>query len=527
MQAPDERILGRLASEILADLPTRISHRPLQWARETPDAEAVVDSEARWTYADLGRAIASTRQLLVDYGVQPGDRIMVVNENCRALVALIFAASELDVWCAVVSSRLSDNEIDTIASSCDPRRLIFTTGTSPDARRHADRYVAEVIDHPEIGGIAMGPLRPDSEPEPVHSDPGEQVATMIYTSGTTGTPKGVMLTHRNMLSIAAVASGLRQFHPDDRVYAVLPISHVFGLNSVFLGTLYAGATLYLSERFEAPKLATALTDEGITILQGVPAMFQRLLEYLRSEGRELRAPNLRYVSVGGAPLDPEVKAKIQSAFGLELHNGYGLTEASPTVAQTRMDEPLRDTSCGRIMPLLEYRLYDGDGKEVESGEVGELWVRGPSIMKGYFRRPETTREVLTADGWLNTGDLARIDEEDHLHIVGRTKELIIRSGFNVYPPDVEAVLTAHPDVTLSAVVGRTVPGNEEVIAYVQLAPGSTATAEDIRAFAAERLAPYKRPAEVVIMNSLPATPSGKILKGKLRDMIAAGARSAG
>lgn len=521
MQAPDELILGRPASEVLATLPGRISHRPLEWARKSPDAEAVVDSEARWSYADLSHAVQSTRQLLVEHGISGGDRIMVVNENCRALVALIFAASELDVCCAVVSSRLSDNEIDTIAASCDPRRLIFTTGTSPDARHHASRYQAVQIDHPEIGGIALGPQRPDSIAGPVHADPGEQVATMIYTSGTTGNPKGVMLTHRNMLSIAAVASGLRKFDQKDRVYAVLPISHVFGLNSVFLGTLYAGATLYLSERFEAPRLADAMANDRISVLQGVPAMFQRLLEYLRSEGRQLDTPSLRYISVGGAPLDPAVKARIEDAFGLPLHNGYGLTEASPTIAQTRLDEPVDDTSCGRIMPLLEYQLKDNEGREASAEEVGELWVRGPSVMKGYFRRPEATAEVLTPDGWLNTGDLAKIDEKGHLHIVGRTKELIIRSGFNVYPPDVEAVLTAHPDVTLSAVMGRAVPGNEEVVAYVQLAPGSMTTAEDIRAFAAERLAPYKRPTEVVIVDSLPATPSGKILKGKLRDLVKA------
>lgn len=519
MQAPDEMIEGRLASEILSALPARISHRPLKWAEETPDAVAIVDSESRWTYAELGQAIASTRQLLLDQGVRPGDRIMVVNENCRALVALVFAASELDVWCAVVSSRLSDNEIDAIAASCDPRRLIYTTATSPDARHHADRHGARYLDRDDIGEIALGPLNADAEPEPVVADPAAQVATMIFTSGTTGTPKGVMLTHRNMLSIAAIASGLRGFSPADRVYAVLPISHVFGLNSVFLGSLYAGATLYLTERFDPERTREVLLHEKISVLQGVPAMFQRFLEHLNANQLELVAPKLRYISVGGAPLDPGVKHRIEAAFGLPLHNGYGLTEASPTISQTRMDEPLDDTSCGRLLPLQEYRLQDTEGAEVAAGEVGELWVRGPNVMKGYYRRPEETAQVLHSDGWLNTGDLARVDDRNHLHIVGRTKELIIRSGFNVYPPDVEAVLTQHPDVTLSAVVGRAVPGNEEVIAYVQLVPGSSISADEIKAFAAERLAPYKRPAKVIIMDVLPATPSGKILKSQLRQRL--------
>ncbi|WP_290648454.1 class I adenylate-forming enzyme family protein [Aquisalimonas sp.] len=521
-QMPDEQIRGRWASEILAALPQRISHQPLAWARETPEALAVVDGDVTWNYADLAAAVEEAQQRLADARVGPGDRIMVLNENCRALVAMILAASEMDVWCAVVSARISPKEIEIIADSCKPRRLVFTTGGSPDAAGPlADQYGAERIDSQRLGEIALSPMR-ESAPEPVATDGAEQVATLIYTSGTTGTPKGVMLTHRNMLAVAAISGGLRGLQQGDRVYGVLPISHVFGLSSMFLGTLYAGATLQLSARFDPASLAKALAEDGVTVLQGVPAMFQRLLEYLKTKDLALEAPQLRYMSVGGAPLDPSVKERVESAFGLKLHNGYGLTEAAPTISQTRLDGELDTTSCGPVLPLLEYRLQGSDGNPVGEGEIGELWVRGPTVMKGYYRQPEATAEVIDSNGWLNTGDMAQIDAKGNLHIVGRSKELIIRSGFNVYPPDVEAVLTAHPDVTLSAVVGRSVVGNEEVVAYVQLAPGSEATAEDIRAFAAERLAPYKRPSEVVIMEHLPATPTGKILKGKLNEMIRAG-----
>lgn len=519
---PDETIRGRLASEIVAALPERISHAPLAWARDTPEAEAIIDGDVTWTYADLAEAVAEMRERLTAAGVRPGDRIMVLNENCRALVAAILAASEMDVWCAVVSARLSSAEIDTIADSCRPRLQVFTTGASPDAAGAlADARGAERVASERLGEIALGPMQ-DVEPEPVAADGAQQVATLIYTSGTTGTPKGVMLSHRNMLFVAAISGGLRGLAPADRVYGVLPISHVFGLSSMFLGTLFAGATLQLQARFDPAALAHALAHDGLTVLQGVPAMFQRLLEYLNTRGESLQAPSLRYMSVGGAPLDPVVKERIEQAFGLRLHNGYGLTESAPTISQTRLDDPLDDTSCGPVLPLLSYRLQGDDGKPVAEGAVGELWVRGPTVMRGYYRQPKATADVIDADGWLNTGDMARVDQRGNLHIVGRSKELIIRSGFNVYPPDVEAVLTAHPDVTLSAVVGRPVEGNEEVVAYVQLTPGSKATAEDIRAFAAERLAPYKRPSEVVILEALPATPTGKILKGKLNAMIAAG-----
>ncbi|MDX1466413.1 MAG: fatty acid--CoA ligase family protein, partial [Halomonas sp.] len=243
------------------------------------------------------------------------------------------------------------------------------------------------------------------------------------------------------------------------------------------------------------------------------------------EGERLEAPALIYISAGGSPLDSDIKRRVEAVFGLTLHNGYGLTEASPTISQTRIDDRHATNTVGRTLPLLEYRLEPldtSDDAPADGDEVGELWVRGPNVMKGYFRQPEATRACLTDDGWLNTGDIARFDEDDQLYIVGRSKELIIRSGFNIYPPDVEAVINEHPDVTLSAVVGRQVAGNEEVVAFVQCEPGANLEEAALRAFIAERLAPYKRPTRIVLMDSLPATASGKILKGRLRDMAQGG-----
>ncbi|RFA31375.1 long-chain fatty acid--CoA ligase [Alkalilimnicola ehrlichii] len=514
MQAPDEDIFGRSAAERLAELPARISTHPLQWAERTPDAEALVDDEVRWTYADLAREVRAAQEWLRELGLRPGDRLMVVNENCRALVTLLLAASELDVWVAIINARLAPNEVDLIRGNCEPRRIVYTLAVSPEAASHAERHGADAIDHPSLGKLAISPLL-ESTPEPVAAD-GGQVAAMIYTSGTTGVPKGVMLTHRGCLYIASISGGMRNLNREQRVYGVLPMSHVFGLSSVCLGSLYNGACLYPVPRFEPGALVQALKEEGISVLQGVPAMFARTLEYVSQQGLKLEAPRLIYTSVGGAPLDLDLKRRTEAVLGTTLHNGYGLTEASPTISQTRIGERHDSVTVGRILPLLEYKLLDQNGREVPTGNVGELWVRGPNVMKGYFRNPAATAATLADDGWLNTGDMARLDDERNLYIVARSKELIIRSGFNVYPPDVEAVLNEHPQVTLSAVVGREVPGNEEVVAYVQPVPGAGLTADELRQFAAERLSAYKRPSEIVLMDTLPATATGKILKNKLK-----------
>ncbi|GHE22789.1 class I adenylate-forming enzyme family protein [Halomonas urumqiensis] len=519
-RAPDERIFGRLASELVAELPERLSTRVLENARRIPDEPALVDGDIRWSYAELAREIGEACQWLVSLGIRPGDRVMMVGENSRALVAVLLAASELDAWVAIVNSRLSVKEIDLIRDHCLPRRVLYTSEASPDADEHGRRHGAESLVHPSLGALRVGALA-SSDPEPVSASGDEQVAAMIYTSGTTGTPKGVMLTHRGILYIASISGGMRHLGEGQRVYGVLPMSHVFGLSSVCMGSLYNGACLYTVPRFDAAMMLATLERERITVLQGVPAMYSRTLEFLRQRGQPLEAPALIYMSAGGSPMDADIKGRAEAVFGLTLHNGYGLTEASPTISQTRIDDRHASNTAGRVLPLLEYRLAPldtgGDATEGED-EVGELWVRGPNVMKGYFRQPDATRAILTDDGWLNTGDIARFDEADQLYIVGRSKELIIRSGFNIYPPDVEAVINEHPDVTLSAVVGRQVSGNEEVVAFVQCEPGSNLDETTLHAFIAERLAPYKRPSQIVLMESLPATASGKILKGRLRDM---------
>ena len=505
------------------DPPLRVDALAERAASRDPRAPALVAPDATLDYAGLARAVDAAAARLRDLGIVPGDRVMIVCENCAAALALALAATAVDAWPAVVNARLSAREIDAIRDHCTPRRVLFTAAVSSDAAAHAARLGAAPVELPGLGVVDASARDDAAEPAPGADSPARQVAALIYTTGTTGAPKGVMLSHGNLLFAARCGSTLRRIGPGDRVYASLPISHVFGLASVCMSALLAGATIHLVPRFSAEGLANALEHDGISVLPGVPAMYSRLLAYAAARGRTLRAPRLRFAYAGGAPLDLALKVAVEAAFGQPLHNGYGLTETSPTVSSTLIEAPRADLSVGPPVPGIEVRIAGVDGRALARGEVGELHVRGPNIMLGYYRDPVLTAAAIDSARWFNTGDLARHDADGHLFIVGRTKELIIRSGFNVYPVEVESVLNRHPAVVQSAVVGRTVPGNEEVVAFVELRAGATATAAELHAFAAAALAPYKVPAEIVVLTPLPASATGKILKARLRELASSSA----
>ncbi|NVI81547.1 class I adenylate-forming enzyme family protein [Janthinobacterium sp. BJB401] len=502
---------------LLAGLPARLSAIPAYWAARAPDAPALHEGGRHWTYTQLQHGVENAAQLLRQLDVRAGDRLMVVGENGALQVALIFAAASIDAWIVNVNARLSAREIDTIATHSSARRVLFLAGASPEAAAHAARRGASAFTVDGMGELLAGELNAAAIAE--DTVPGnEQVAALIYTTGTTGQSKGVMLTHRNLLFIAAVSSTLRGLTRTDRAYGVLPISHVYGLASVALGTLYAGAALYLVPRFSVDGLLSALKDDELTIVQGVPAMYAKLLQTLG--GAETPLPTrLRFAYAGGSPLAPSLKHEVEKLLGTALHNGYGMTESAPTISQTRLETPRRDDSVGMPIPGVEVRVVSVDGLDVAPGEPGELWIRGPNIMAGYYREPAMTAATMRDGGWLNTGDMARQDPDGALFIVGRTKELIIRSGFNVYPLEVETALNAHPSVVQSAVVGRTLDdGNEDVIAYVELDPRQPASVAQLQAWLAQTLSPYKCPSAIIVMEALPAAATGKILKGQLRQM---------
>jgi len=514
----DEEILGCKFEEILDLLPDRLSHGILAWATKTPDAAAICFQSETWSYQQLANAVQEAKTVLTDCGVRPGDRIMVVNENCRDLVVLVLAASEMDIWIAVINGRLADRELDLIREDCDPRLIIYTSAISGEVRDHAVRHGAEVYSGELLGGLSISECF-DTDPETVYSKAQDQVLALIYTTGTTGRPKGVMLTHQNLLYVAMVSGRLRGIEPGDRIYAVLPMSHVFGLSAVTSAALFAGACAQIATRFDATECIRALQEDSVSGFLGVPTMYAMMLEVLATEQVQFLAPALRFLYAGGSPLDNDTKLRVETTFGLPLHNGYGLTESGPTITQTRLYAPLQDCSVGQPLPGLQLRLLDASGQAVQTGEIGELHVKGPNIIKGYFRNPELTRDVLTSDRWLNTGDLVFIDVEGNVNIAGRTKELIIHSGFNIYPPEVEGVLNSHEEVIASAVLGRAVDGNEIVIAYVEKSAGSGLTEDALRIYTKQKLSAYKVPAEIIFMQELPKAPSGKILKSSLESAL--------
>src|SRR3984893_13413054 len=457
-------------SEILRGLPDRITDVVAPWAEHSPDRPALVEASGTWTYRELAAVVAETQSWLIHSGVSPGDRVMIVCENCRAFAATLLAIAALDAWPVLVNAKLSAGEVDAIREHSGARRVIYTTSVSPHSAEHAKRHNALIGDVAGLGQLGLGPLNESALPEPVDADPASRVAALIYTSGTTGVPKGVMLTHKNLLFIAAISAKIRSLTPNDRLYGILPMSHAVGLSVVLLGTLLSGATLYISSRFDPVAARSAIEKDHLTVMLGVPAMFGQFIEYAKMRKLEsFQFPSLRIISSSGAPLDPAIKSATERLFGLVLHNGFGITECSPTIAQTRVESPRTDVSVGRALPGVELKLIGPDQQPVPEGEIGELWVRGPNVMKGYYRAPADTAAAINCDGWFNTRDLARL-KDGYLFVEGRTKELIVRFGLNVYPAEVEAVLNAHPAVARSAVVGRSVEGvegDEEVIAFVQ------------------------------------------------------------
>jgi long-chain acyl-CoA synthetase len=442
-------------------------------ARRHPQREALRRGRRRVTYAQLDHASAQVARRLEADGVRPGDRVALMVPNVPEFAAAYYGILRAGAIAVPLDVDVTRRELRRTLADCGAALLI------------AWRELRAV--HEPAWLVAPGSFFDDAEPVPaVERDPGD-TAVIVYTSGTTDEPKGAELTHANLSANARVTADLFDYGAGDAVLAALPLAHAFGQTCTLNATLQAGARVVLADRFE-PR-------DGVTVLVGVPSMYARLLA---DGGRG--TPALRLCVSGGAPLAPELLVACELALGVRLLEGYGLTETSPVAAFNRLSDPRRPGSIGTPVDGVEMRLHDG-----------EIVIRGHNVMKGYWNRPEATRAVLSDDGWLRTGDLARVDDDGAFRIVGRSKELIIRDGRNVHPREIEDVLHGHPDVVEAAVLGIPDPLlGEEVGACVVLAPGATVSEDDLREYARERTTRYPR--HVWFAPALPHSATGKVLK---------------
>ena len=503
IQQADEAVLGcsvdQLIDQLLASPADAVDH----WSKLQPNATCLIVDGHGYSFLEIKTFSDECAERLKEYGVGAGDRVILELENCLGLVVAFLALNRLTAAAVILSPRLSKAE----------RKQISSHALATGHLHHLDGFASPSHHRCRSGSLADLGLdwstsvrnQVDDQPQ---CPPG--VAVIIYTTGTTGQPKGVMLTNQNLMFTGFVSGKLRGLQPCDRLLTALPLSHAFGLSAVLCSALVQGSALALKAKFVAGEILADLAANDVTGFFGVPAMYVALVIEQKKFARAF--PKLRFLYSGGAPLDIAIKNDVQGSFGLPLHNGYGMTETGPTISQTRLYAPMQDTSVGFVIPGLNFRL--NGGPNLEPG-VGVLEVSGPNIMAGYFRQPEETQRVLV-EGWLATGDLARINACGALEIVGRQKELIIKNGFNVYPPEVEAALTAIPEISLAAVIGKPRFGTEHIIAFVETQPtGVHLDLQEINEKLRETLSGYKLLDELHVMSQLPASPSGKVLKHRL------------
>jgi long-chain acyl-CoA synthetase len=483
-------------------------------------AVAVVSRDRTTTYGELREQVGALRAGLAGLGVEPGDRVALALPNTWFFVVSYLAA--LGVGAVVVPLNPAGSPAETERELSETgARLVIAGPAARDALAGVG-FPGPVL-APEGSGIeAAEPLEAvfsagaAAPPVPVVDRAPDDLALLVFTAGTSGPARAAMLTHRNLLANIEQSQRVegRAVRAGDVVLGVLPLFHIFGLNVVLGQALHAGASVVLLERFDPVESLDAIRRHRVTIVVGAPPMYVAWATMPGADRAAMRS--VRLAVSGAARLPEEVAAAFTERFGIPVFEGYGLTEASPVVT-TSVGEHPRAGSIGVPIPGVEVRLVDADGDDVVAGDPGEIWVRGPNVFAGYWQDPEATARVLTPDGWLRTGDVAVADEDGWLHLVDRRKDLIIVSGFNVYPAEVEEVLLAHPRIADAAVVGEPDPySGEAVKAYVVPAPGTHLDTDEVIAHCATRLARYKCPTRVAFVDALPRNAAGKALRRALR-----------
>jgi len=476
------------------------------------------------TYSELISCVEKLSGGLVKLGVRKGDRIAIFAENCPEYLLIYLAAAKIGAILATINPLFKEEEISYILANAEPRLAFVQAALEPLLRR-----CYGVSSFSPERTIRLGPsdgqsmsyadvmtLGVHTATEPVAADDG---VVICYTSGSMSRPKPVFKSHGAEVFLSRAHAKVWHIGIEDRNLVALPMAWLFGLTTTSMSTVSAGGTAVYIPHFNPVVAMEQMEQQRITLFAGVMTMFAKMLQVAEESQRNYDLSSLRFCVQGGEPRNEPVAQRFTTKFGVPIHDIYATSECSPNFTYDPIRDPApKPGSCGRLVDGVEARLIDGEGKDVPVGTVGELVVRCPGLMLGYFREPALTAEVIK-DGWFLSRDLVRLDEEGYYYVTGRTKDLIIRGGANIAPAEVETVIARHPAVSEVAVIGIPDPlYGEQPKAYVVLRAGQYATAEEISIYCAERLAKFKVPTQIEFVAQFPKGPTGKVLKNALKAM---------
>jgi fatty-acyl-CoA synthase len=497
-----------------------------------PDKEAVYDKYRRLTYKQLQTEANSIASGLLQIGIKKGDRVAVCLPNWHEFVAIYFAISLIGAIMVPFNTRYRMDEVEYILSNSGAKAAFFTREFNNVG--HYDQFTnaknrITSLEHLITVRFKVEGLHSyeklleqgqSAQPPSAEINPKQDVFTILYTSGTTGRPKGAMLTHDNVVHTGTITAQFMRCTPDDTFLVAVPLFHVFGMVPSILSAVASEAKMVLMEMYKAGDALDIIQQEKITVHHGVPTMF--ILELNHPSFKSFDLSSLRTGIIAAAPCPVEIVRRIRSEMGCDITVAYGLSETSPTLTITDFDDDdtVRAETVGKALPGAEVKIVDNNRQEVPVGEIGELACRSYGVMKGYYNMPELTREAMDEEGWLYTGDLATVDNQGYIRIVGRKKEMIIRGGYNIYPREIEEIVYTYPNVMEVAIVGLpdTVLG-EIACACVRLKPEADMTEQELKDFIKNKVADYKVPDKILFLEEFPMTASGKIKKVELQSQL--------
>lgn len=482
-----------------------------EYAQRCPEQLAIGWDSGEITYYDLDEKIQKLANRFTDQGIRPGDKVAIILENCPELVISYYASMRAGAINVPINPSLTAREFGIILNDCQPKLIITEDNVAETVKKNELDWPVDLL----ITGLEFDRYIDEGSSKSRQEQLYQEECTILYTSGTTGTPKGAVLTHDNLYINAEVFGRELGLNANDRTLVIAPLTHIAAQTNLLNPTLINGGYCYLMRRWKTTEQTlTKMEEEKITYFFGPPTM----LTYIINE-KNLKDYNLslRLVYTGAAPLPEEIFQRWKTIFGFEIIEGYGLTECSPVICMNPAIGRKKVRSVGLPIKDVEVKIVDDAFEEVLPGTSGELVVKGPNIMKGYYERAEANLAAFH-DGWFRTGDIATKDEEGYIYIIDRKKDLIIRSGFNVYPREVEEVLYMHRAVLEVAVIGSPHPDKGEVVvAVLTLKDGyDDSVINELSDFCKEQLATYKVPTEFIVIKEFPKTNSGKIMKSKLK-----------